>query len=352
MKHPYRRLGRALLLLVLLVSATGVVRGQLFSLSNPLEMPLLLNPAQTGNSEHMRLGIVGQSQWMSLKSPYNSYGAAFDMHFGTYDNHNLGISVSNDVQGTHVMQIAALNLYYAYMFDLTYELRMRIGAGAGAVMKATNYNKLIFSDQLGEHPNNAVFYRNQMAFAPDFSAGISLDYRDLSVGAAVHHIAEPSFEQGARDYLRVKRKATVHALYRFNIFQLYRFKRPLYLTPYVVAKQQMRHVQIAAGLGVEYIGVKASVALKEDILYRQHIIYATIGYDSEFFGALYTYGISLINKGPSGLNASIHELTLHFNFPYPRSWNMFSAYSRGRSLGYTKYSRKRSGAARSRQSRR
>lgn len=352
MKQPCRWLGRSLLVLLLSqLACIVVVKGQIFSYSNPYEMPILMNPSLVGNSEYMRLGIVGQSQWMSLKSPFNNYGVAYDMHFGLYDNHNMGISLTNDVQGAHVMQLTALNVYYAYMLDITYEFRMRIGASVGVMMKSTNYQKLTFSDQLGPSPAQ-VYYKNGQAFSPDFALGVSCEFRDWSFGGAVHHVAEPSFEQAGRDYLRVKRKATLHAMYRYNVFHIYRFKRPLYITPFIVAMQQMRHVQIATGLGVEYIGVKATLFLKEDLLYGQHNIYATLGWDGEYFGALYTYGINLISKGPRGLDASVHELTLHLNFPYPRGWNMFSTYRKGGGRRYARYSRTRTGAARSRRYRR
>lgn len=337
--------------ILLVVQVPFSVHGQLPSYSNPFEFPILLNPANTGFCENMRLSMVGQSQWMSTSSPYNHVGASFDVHFGHYHNHNVGISITNDIQGPMVMQLGALNLYYAYMVDLTYQWRMRIGASVGAMMKATNYNKLVFADMLGEGARSPIAYQNKTSFSPDFALGIAFEFEGLDFGVAAHHLAEPSFDQANRDFLRVHRRFSLHASYRYNIYHLYRFKKPFYLVPFILASQQQRHIQLTGGLGVEYQGIRAAIFVKEDVLYPSHNLYASVGWVGEYFGGVYTYGISFLPNGVRGLNASTHELNLHLMFPYPRQWNIYSTYGAGRKK-YTRYSSRRAGARYSRRRRR
>ena len=121
---------------------------QVFSYSLPLELPVLVNPAHVGNSGMMRFGSFYKNQWLNTNSPYTSYGVSFDRPFGLYYNHAIGATLTNDVQGDYVLQHTALNVFYSFMIDVTYDFRLRIGVQGGAMMKATNYNKLVFPDML------------------------------------------------------------------------------------------------------------------------------------------------------------------------------------------------------------
>lgn len=335
------------ILAVFILEWQPVCAQRLYSPTNPFQAPVLLNPAHVGNGERMRLSMLGQSQWMGIRSPYNHYGVTYDMHFGMYDNHSMGLSINNDVEGPHVLQWTAFMGYYAYMFDITYDFRMRMGVGVGAVMRSTNYAKLEFLDGMGP-----LYGGGRSKFIPDLSLGVACEYLDWRFGASCHHVAGSAFVSSLKPVTRIPQKVTVYAYWKWHVNHLYRFKPPLYVTPFFVGMWSDRQLQLTLGGAVEYLGIQAAVGLKEDVLYQQHNIFVTVGWEGAPFGAFYTCAYNVVPQGPMGLNALVHEATIHVKFPYPHRHNMFSAYRRGRRRSYARYSRVRTGARSSRRYRR
>ena len=342
---------RYLLGVLLLGGLCGSAGAQTFDFTPPRMVPVLFNPSLVGNVSKQRVDLFFRNQWMNVRSPYNSYGATYDLRFGVYNDHALGVSLFNDVQGSNVLQHTSAMLYYAYKLDVTYDLRLRFGLGVGAMMKSSNYNKLIFPDMLESGPDYVpVVYADKRKFAPDFAVGISGDVNNWYFGVAAHHIAEPRFgsrktKRGQHD-LRIGRKLTMHVSKRINPFELYRFRRPLYIEPQIVVSHEGtftptedNHLRVAAGCAVEYYGVAASVWLRETIFHRSHNITASVGWEGEHFGATYSYTIGFLPQGFRGLNTSVHQLAMRVKIPYPRKAG-FSTSTRSKAH-LVRYSRKR-----------
>lgn len=323
------------------------VHAQLILEQQPYQQPMLLNASLVGSGNTMRVGMGYKNQWMNLSSPYNTFDLTYDMHFGLYQNHNIGVAISNDVQGPMVLQHIGLNVYYAYMLDVTYNFRLRMGVGAGGIMKVTDYNKLTYPDMLEEH-HSSITYKNKAHFAPDVSLGIAGDINSWYFGIAINHLVEPSFDTREGKFLRYPRKYSLHLRKDFNVYQIYRFKPPLYLSPDIMLSYWDKSLELNVGFTVEYRGIKANLRAREGLLYSSHQFSVGVGWQGRIFGVMYSYGMGIMPEGFYGLSASVHELSMNFNIPHKRFSHLGrSSGRRGRRKRYARYSRKRSGAARS-----
>lgn len=330
-----------LVALLLAILRGGELSAQMLDMVQPVRNQVLLNPALVGNSERMRADVFYRNQWLNANSPYNTFGLTYDLHFGAYDNHALGASVVNDVQGPFTLQHTSALAYYSYVVDISYNIRLRIGAGAGVAVRSTSYNSLVFPDQLAADPGTAVpnRYADRTDVAPDFAAGLQAEISEWQFGFAAHHIANPRFDERRGDHLRLQRRFTLTASRPINLFATYRHKPPLLITPHVLLNLQGRELFATAGCEVSYLGISGSLWLHESILFQGHNISAGIGWDGTFIGFAYTYNLGFYRQGFNGLGTSVHEVGLRLKIPYPRGRG-FSTSTRSRHR-LMRYSRKR-----------
>lgn len=358
-----RRLLTCLFLAIVGLSV-GQLAAQIVSYSQPMELPVFINPASVGNAGAIRFGAFYHNQWLNASSPYNTYGISFDRPFGVYYNHAIGGTLTNDAQGSNVIQYTALNIAYAYMFDLTYDFRIRLGLQAGAIMKSANYNKLVFPDMLNDElpVPNRLNYDNSHRFTYDIGFGAIGEYQMWEFGLTVDHIPEPKFDTRAlAEYSRIPRKYSLYASMRINVFELYRFKTPLYIVPMLYTSYQARDIssfavgtralEVMAGLRVEYIGIFGALYYRNSIFYPKQSISASVGYAGDWFAISYGYNMGFMDKAFRGLEASEHEVTLGIKFPLKRRSGLASTFNKKKRMKYTKYSRKRAGASRTRRRR-
>ena len=113
-----------LVALLLAVLRGGELSAQMLDMVQPVRNQVLLNPALVGNSDRMRADLFYRNQWLNANSPYNTFGLTYDLHFGVYDNHALGASVVNDVQGQFTLQHTSALAYYSYVVDISYNMRL------------------------------------------------------------------------------------------------------------------------------------------------------------------------------------------------------------------------------------
>lgn len=331
----FRRWQQAVCVLVLLLGAMrGEAHAQHVSFSTPLRTPVFMNPALVGNSDYMRLMFVARSQWLNVKSPYNTVGASYDMRFGPYHNHALGVSFLNDIQGPGTMQAMEAFLAYSYALDVTFDFRMRFGVQVGAAMKSMNYSGLKFPDQVSRSLESGISiaphvqYPSSFRAAPDFAVGVQGEIAGWDFGAAVHHIAEPVFGAKREQWNVAYRKVTAHVSKSFNVYHKYRFREPLYIIPQMIFTQQQRDLQLSVGCAIDYRWITASLWLREHLLYESHTAAFSVGYVGKYFDMGYTYDVGFMPGGLMGLNASVHEVYMSFKFHYPRRSMLRPSYSR------------------------
>ncbi len=344
----------AVLVTVLLVVSCGPkAAAQFFAFSQPYNAQVFMNPALVGKADYMRVNAIFRNQWMNIKSPYNTVAASYDMRFAPASYHAIGISFLNDMLGVMnrpVIQYPEFHVAYSFSFNPTYDITLRFGLEGGVMMKSVNYNTLIFPDALtppveetglltGQPIVTDKPYQSRTSVQPDFAVGFDMDWLSLNWGASVHHISSPRFDVRADDNLKIAPIVEAHVSYAYNIYRLYRFKVPLYITPHLIFYQQRRNLRLSAGIAVDYRMVHASLWVRETLLHESHAVALSLAYVGKYFDLGYTYDMSFLPEKMIGGQMSVHEVALTVKFMYRRQNLLRSPF--GNSKRYRSRARRR-----------
>lgn len=189
-----------------MVIGVGKISAQRVHSSQFYSIPLLLNPALTGNSDYnLRGGISYRNQWNSITIPFLSQAAYLD---GKLSAPILGASyigvggmIFNDKAGegslksTQVMAAASYNK----SLNAGNTLFLHLGLSVEFLNKAVDYNRLVFDDQL--LPGSAVSgelgkVKNQSLFYVDFALGGQVTYfrgaNRFFMGMSINHLNQPN----------------------------------------------------------------------------------------------------------------------------------------------------------------
>jgi len=163
------------------------LKAQRLHSSQSYSIPLLLNPAQTGNSNYdFRAGINYRNQWNSVKSPFTSSLFYVDAKLSPQllPKSWLGVGgmVFSDKAGdgglktTQIMFTSAINK--SISDDNT--MFLSLGFGVQTVNRSIDFSKLTFGNQLDDRGNNnrpsMENFKSQSLFYMDFSLGTQLIY--------------------------------------------------------------------------------------------------------------------------------------------------------------------------------
>jgi type IX secretion system PorP/SprF family membrane protein len=201
----------------------GSVSSQDIHFSQYNETPSLINPALTGSQYVLRAGAIYRSQWGSVTTPYQTFGASFEMKLKAsawdkvdpyrsksykkaFSRMAAGLSFFNDKAGDGDMGISNVNLSLATYIKTGRQSTLSLGLQGTVVQKTVNFSKFVFSNQY-----NGTMYDPTMNSMEDPSTG-SFVYMDFSSGLLYNYIKEES-TTGENDFLRFDVGA---ALFHFN----------------------------------------------------------------------------------------------------------------------------------------
>lgn len=304
-------------LTLLLVLAFGSSRAQDASFSQFFSNQLYLNPAYVGNPKYHRAQVVYRNQWLTRKSPFQSYGVSYDRFF-IEQNSGFGINIINDNQGNGAINRVSADLLYSYTFQVSYNFQIRGGIQAGSIYKSQNTKDLVFSDMIdpsGEITGSPGF-TGQSKTSADFGAGILAEWEFVYAGIAVHHINQPIDYEDRERIIVIPRKYTINVGANINLNQRYLFKKKLSLSPNIIYQQQLNFKQINFGLYLSHENLVTGLWLRENISFSNHTFIFLAGYHNESFTLAYSYDFSIMQSGFRGLNTSSHEVTFGMNFQY------------------------------------
>lgn len=175
--------------------------------SQAFNSPLLLNPAEAGNTEgKFRFNSNYKDQWRSISKPYKTIYTSLDYvafkkkNPGSYLG--IGLSFYNDKAGTSNLMTTEANLMFSYNVKMNKNNFLVAGIGVGAAQKSINLNGLKWDNQFnGKEYNSSaltgeVIY-SQKASYMDFSTGLLwntiIDKKNrFSIGASIFHLNKPN----------------------------------------------------------------------------------------------------------------------------------------------------------------
>ena len=158
--------------------------GQDIHFSQYYNTPLIVNPALTGVfGGDQRAMLVYRNQWLTVATPYQTYGGSFDMRMleKSYGNFSLGtgLSVYKDVAGDVGLGITNVMLSLSGIIQLNKKQHFTIGAQGGFEQRSINNADLIWGSQYDGAGYNATLPSRELT---DYNQGISNG--DINVGLA------------------------------------------------------------------------------------------------------------------------------------------------------------------------
>jgi type IX secretion system PorP/SprF family membrane protein len=135
---------KALLILSIACSAIDLLAQDLH-FSQVDQIPLLVNPAQTGSESQIRAGINYRNQWKSVASPFQTMAAGFDARLQKSKRRSdgffaLGLQVYNDQTGDLSIRTSQISLSGAYHLSLGRNSTIGLGIYAGFGQRSIDGN--------------------------------------------------------------------------------------------------------------------------------------------------------------------------------------------------------------------
>ena len=315
-----------IVLILMLLYGGSQVSAQRVHSSQFYSVPLLLNPALTGNSDYnLRGGMNYRNQWNSVTTPFVSQAVFIDGKLSTQllSSSWLGVGgmIFNDKAGegslktTQVMLAGSLNK----SLNAGNTLFIHAGLGVEMVNKSVDYNKLVFDNQWTGtifDPNEESFEipKSQSLFYADFSAGGMITYfRGKSkyfMGVAVSHLNQPN-ESFYEITNNLKRRFAWHGGVESR------------LTPRLYVKPEIMHTTekdanewIAGANFIMLYGEKGTI-LHYGLWYRftQDII-PTFGYEKKRLKLMISYDVNISDLQAASSNRGGLEISLTYNYNY------------------------------------
>jgi type IX secretion system PorP/SprF family membrane protein len=109
------------------------------------QVPLLVNPAQTGSEAHVRAAFNYRNQWKNLASPFQTMAAGFDARLQKNKRRSngffaLGFQVYNDQTGDLSIRTSQVSLSGAYHLSLGRNSTLGLGIYAGFGQRSIDGN--------------------------------------------------------------------------------------------------------------------------------------------------------------------------------------------------------------------
>lgn len=156
-----------------------------YSLSQPLESPVLLNPSNAGLAYPSRITMNYRQQWRSISKPYTTIIASYDMRVlsqgKTGSSLGLGVILANDQAGTGKLSTLNANLAIMGKVMLTDMQSLSAGIVGGLMQRKVNVDALTWTDQYNglsydsSIPSGEQF-SSEKRLSPDVGAGLQWSY--------------------------------------------------------------------------------------------------------------------------------------------------------------------------------
>ena len=279
-------------------------------------IPTFYNPANTGNTDFLRIRGAARLQWLGIENAPKSFVGAADTPF-KIGSKRIGV-------GATAMH-ESLGLFSNLNIALQVSYKFRIGKGFLSVGVQPAYFNSKFKGSEVILPDNDDYHQGSDTSIPtqdlsgnhfDLSAGVSFTHKYFTVGVSCMHVLSPK--------VNLSLEGT-----ESNETQQYQTELPRQI--YLIAdgniplKNTLFELQPSLLLTTNLTGFTGEVAMRSTfnkfltfgVAYRwQDAIGVTIGgeYKNFFLGYAYEYPLSGINKASSGSHEIVAGYSLKLDF--------------------------------------
>ncbi len=274
--------------------------------------PLYLNPALTGTTDQFRYSLHHRSQWLGVESSYFSTNAAAEVNVEPWRS-AFGLMLQHDYAGTAGIQLINVTGSYSFLVPLK-RWALRLGLQGSIMNRSATLGNLVFVSQVrDDEPDVFEGYGGGSIFFADFSAGALIYNRNVWLGVAAQHIAEPNQSLVGAGSGNLRRKYSVHAGANFDLNTI---NGGITLMPSVLFKMQGAVYQLDAGTRVlfEHFPVSIGTAyrgipfLSYQGTLQQDAVAFMVGYEWNGFTFGYSYDLTISGLAP--YSGGSHEIAV------------------------------------------
>lgn len=279
-------------------------------------LPTFYNPANTGNTDYLRIRGGARLQWIGIENAPKSFFGAADSPFQLMGK-RIGVGLS-------VMQ-ESLGLFSNLNLGLQLSYKFKIGKGTLSVGVQPAYYNSQFKGSEVVLPDNDDYHQGTDTSIPtqdlsgnhfDFSAGVSYTHKFFTVGVSCMHILNPkvnlTMEGSTSNDAQVYETELPRQLYLVADGNI-PIKNTLFeLQPSLLLTSDLSWFTGEAAMRATY-----NHFLTFGVAYRyQDAVGVTLGaeYKNFFLGYAYEYPLSGINKASSGSHEIVAGYRLKLDF--------------------------------------
>ena len=270
--------------------------------------PVYLNPALAGLRGCPTVTMNYRNQWPGIKDAYTTYSTSFDKYSEKLKG-GVGVNVFHDRSGGGRLTTTAASAVYAYQYQISKKITIKLGGKATYVNKSIDWNRLVFGDMIDAR--EGIVYGTQQQFGEpvhyaDFSAGALL-YTDYFFGGfAVDHLTKPAEGLLNRYATSLPRKYTFHAGANIPLGKMRKMNRAI--SPNIMITKQNEFTQVNVGM---YLRLRELVV---GTWYRNKDSFILLaGIETSKFKFAYSYDVT--TSGILQQSMGSHELSYSIFIP-------------------------------------
>lgn len=302
--------------LLLLLTGLPVKAQDELMITQHWAVPTFYNPANTGNTDYLRIRGGARLQWIGIENAPRSFFGGADTPFQFGEKH-IGVGVT-------AMQ-ESLGLFSNLNLGLQLSYKLKLGKGTLSVGIQPAYYNSQFKGSKVVLPDNDDYHQGQDTSIPtqdltgnhfDLSAGVSFTHRLFTVGISCMHIMNPkvnlSMEGSSANESQQYQTELPRQLYLIADGNI-----PLKNTLFELQPSLLLTSDLSWFTGEVAMRTTYNRFLSFGLVYRfQDALGITIGaeYKNFFLGYAYEYPFSGINKASSGSHELVAGYSLKLDF--------------------------------------
>lgn len=304
-------LRRSTSILIFWMAAITVVQAQDPVFTQFYLAPVYLNPAMTGLSPAARINANYRYQYTGFGAAYRTLTLGVDQYVPSL-NSGFGFQLTADEAGAGILSNTSFKASYSFELRFRSDIRIKLGAQAGAHQIGLDREKLIFGDQLdpinglvfqeGMPPATGEDLTNTSKWYPSVEFGVLAHADKWYGGLALHNINTPDISLLDRNENgNLPMRITIHGGYQLDLAAGYNKSS---INPYFLYTTQRQFYQVQIG------GIYAFNDLQLGLGFRQtssnaDAVLISIGAFKEFIRVGYSYDLNISALGGDG---GTHEI--------------------------------------------
>lgn len=316
MKRINRFLHISAVCLLLMVWSLNVKAQDELMLTQHWALPTYYNPANTGNTDFLRIRGAARLQWLGIERAPKSFVGTADVPFqlgGT----RVGV-------GASAMQ-ESLGLFSNLNIGLQVSYKFKLGKGVFSIGVQPAYYNSKFKGTEVILPDNDDYHQGSDTSIPtqdltgnhfDLSAGLSWTHKYITLGVSCMHIMNPKINLSLEGSQATESQQYQTELSR-SIYFIADGNIPIKNSLFVLQPSLLVTSDLAGVTGEAAMRTTFNRFLTFGVAYRwQDAIGITIGgeFKNFFLGYAYEYPLSGINKASSGSHELVAGYSLKLDF--------------------------------------